>query len=220
MVIMPPKKRGVRQTVKTTTVQVSPLGSCSTVAPPDHPQDTENHEHVTVPESGNKQITHRVLSPAPSDGSRSEGQMEEEDKGQKKPKKKKPKTHTHLTKDQEEAMIDWLKSHEVLYNKKLEGYKDTKRKAFLWQNQAEVMDESVDELRIWYNSLRTRYTKLKKKKSGDGAPEHSDRDIWVLDNFSFLAPFTYEVKKRTLVSVSTSYVCYLICTILISDGSL
>ena len=103
--------------------------------------------------------------------------MEEEYRGQKKPKKKKPKTHTHLTKDQEEAMIDWLKSHEVLHNKKLEGYKDTKRKAFLWQNQAEVMDESVDELRIWYNSLRTRYTKLKKKKSGDGAPEHSDRHM-------------------------------------------
>ena len=54
------------------------------------------------------------------------------------------------TKDQEEDMIDWLKANEVLYNKKLGGYKETKKKAFLWQQQAEVMDVDADELKIWY----------------------------------------------------------------------
>ncbi|KAH3805699.1 hypothetical protein DPMN_134006 [Dreissena polymorpha] len=111
--------------------------------------------------------------------------------------------------EQHEAMVDWLKSNELLYNKNLDSYKDTKKKTFLWEKQAEVMGVNGDELKIWYNSLRTRYTKLKKTKSGDGAPEQSDRDQWVLNSFSLLAPFTYEVKKRTVVSVSKSYHCYI-----------
>ena len=64
------------------------------------------------------------------------------------------------------------------------------------------MGVSVDELKVWYTSLQTLFTKLNKKKSGDGAPEHSDHDQWVLNHFSFLAPFTYEVRRRPLVSVS------------------
>ena len=75
---------------------------------------------------------------------------------------KKVKTHTHLTVEQEEDMIDWLKAHEVLYNKHLVDYKDTKKKTFVWQQQAEQMGVNVDELKIWYTSLRTRFTKLKK----------------------------------------------------------
>ena len=55
--------------------------------------------------------------------SKSKSQMSEEDGGQsQKQKKKKTKTYTHLTIAQQEAMVDWLKTHEFLYNKKLEGY--------------------------------------------------------------------------------------------------
>jgi len=201
---MPPRKRRTIQTVRVKAAATRSKTTCSTEARPDHPQGSEPSEPVTESRSEENE---GVVSPAPSDdsASKSESQMSEEDVGQsQKPKNKKTKTHTHLTMDQQEAMVDWLKTHEVLYNKKLEAYKDTKKKAFLWQKQAEVVGVDVDELKIWYNSLRTRYTKLKKLKSGDGAPEHSERDQWVLNNFSFLAPFTYEVKKRTLISVSTS----------------
>ena len=44
-----------------------------------------------------------------------------------KAKKKKAKTHTHHTIDQQDDMVDWLKAQDVLYNKKLQSYKDTKR---------------------------------------------------------------------------------------------
>ena len=100
-------------------------------------------------------------------------------------------------------MIEWLMNHEVLYNKKLEGYEDTKGKALLWQKQLEEMGLPVYELKTWYSSLKTRYTKLRKLKSGDGNPEYSERDQWVLQSFSFLAAFTYQVNRRPLVSVST-----------------
>ena len=191
---MPPRKGRARKTgcaKAATTKRIE--STCSTEARPDHPKVPE-----PVSESGSKEDEGVVSLHPLMTASKSESQMPEEDGGQsQKQKKKKTKTYTHLTIAQQEAMVDWLKTHEALYNKKLEGYKDTKKKAFLWQKQAELMD--VDELKIWYNSLRTRYTKLKKMKSGDGAPEHTDRDQWVLNNFSCLAPFTYEVKKRTLV---------------------
>ena len=86
-------------------------------------------------------------------------------------------------------MVLWLKAHEVLYNKKLMNYKDTKKKAFLWQEQANEMGVNIGELSVWCTRLQTHFTKLDKKKSGDGAPGHSDHDQWMLNHFSFLAPF-------------------------------
>ena len=65
------------------------------------------------------------------------------------------------------------------------------------------MGLNVEELKVWYTSLWTRFTKLKKKKSRDGALEHSNREQWVLNHFSFLVPFTYKIRRRPLVSVST-----------------
>ena len=56
---------------------------------------------------------------------------------------------------------------------------------------------TVERLQIWYRNLRTRFTR---KKSYYGADEPTGRDQGVLGNFAFLAPFTYEVKKRPLVT--------------------
>ncbi|KAH3692472.1 hypothetical protein DPMN_194313 [Dreissena polymorpha] len=44
-------------------------------------------------------------------------------------KKKKAKTHTNLTMEQQKVIVNWLKSKELLYNKKLDSYKDTKKKS-------------------------------------------------------------------------------------------
>ncbi|XP_046342453.2 uncharacterized protein LOC124123203 [Haliotis rufescens] len=193
---MPPKRYASRKSSRVKAASTTPRS----------PSPDEAHAHPLgvaespepAPECGIQEME-REVSPGPSDASASKSEDAEDAEQSQKAKKKKAKTLTHLTMDQQEAMVDWLKAHEVLYNRKLESYKDTKKKGFLWQQQAEVMGVNVDELKIWYTSLRTRFTKLKKKKSGDGAPDHSERDQWVLDNFSFLAPFTYEVKKRTLL---------------------
>ena len=201
---MPPRKRRNTQMLHMKAAPTKSQSTCSSEATPNHPQDSEPSEPIAENRSEENE---RAVSPEPSDdsSSKSESQMSEGNAEQsQKPALKKTKTYTNLTMDQQEAMVEWLKTHEVLYNKKLESYKDTKKKAFLWQQQAEVIGVDVEMLKIWYNRLRTRYTKLKKMKSGNGAPEHSERDQWVLNNFSFLAPFTYEVKKRTLISVSTS----------------
>ena len=45
-------------------------------------------------------------------------------------------------------MVQWLNVHELLYHKKLQNYKDTKKKTFLWQEQADEMGVNVEELKV------------------------------------------------------------------------
>lgn len=45
---------------------------------------------------------------------------------------------------------------------------------------------SVALLMTWYSSMRTRYGKLVKMKSGDGATERTDRDRFIATHFAFL----------------------------------
>ncbi len=52
------------------------------------------------------------------------------------PADKKRKIVTDLTPEQEEDMIQWLRDHPVLWNKKLTDYKDITLKDALWQEQA------------------------------------------------------------------------------------
>lgn len=117
--------------------------------------------------------------------------------------KKKPKKITDLTDEEEEVMALWIRENECLYNKKLNAYKDTQKKNKLWDEQAKEMNKDMDMLQIWYRSLRTRYGRLLKKTSGDGAAEFTERDQWILAQFAFLRAHIYDVKKRTTVSVST-----------------
>ena len=150
---MPPK-RSVRKTDRgkaaTSTTRRSPSSS-SSEGQPDQAQVAEPPEPVPGP------------CRCPHSASVDDGEQQKS--------LKKTKTHTHLTPEQEDDMVEWLKANEVLYNKKLE---DTKKKNFLWQKQAEVMGVNSEELIIWYTSLRTRYTKLRKKKLMliDARPRH------------------------------------------------
>lgn len=112
---------------------------------------------------------------------------------------------TDLTEDQEQAMVKWLSTHPILYNKKLKGYKETQKKEYLWREQANLLGKDVEIIKTWYSSIRTRYGRLKKTRSGapdEELTELTERDSWILCEFSFLQPHIIEVKKRTTVSVS------------------
>jgi len=61
---------------------------------------------------------------------------------------------------------------------------------------------SVIMLSTWYKSTRSRYGRILKKKSGDGAAELTERDLWVNAKFKFLKVHLHDVPKRTLASVS------------------
>lgn len=100
-------------------------------------------------------------------------------------------------------MASWLEVNDHIYIKKLNVYKEFKKKDALWESKAVVMDKDVDILKTWYRSIRTRFTRLMHRKSGDGSGELTERGRWILKNFAWLRVHVVEVKKKTTVSVST-----------------
>ena len=48
------------------------------------------------------------------------------------------------------------------------------------------MDKTSEFLRVRFKSLRDNHTCLDKKKSGDGAPEPTEREEWIMAKFRFL----------------------------------
>ncbi|WAR09965.1 hypothetical protein MAR_035041 [Mya arenaria] len=61
-------------------------------------------------------------------------------------------------------MVDWLREHPLLFNKKLSLYKDKGKKDALWAEQARKLGKEVVLLTVWYRSIRTRYGKLARPK--------------------------------------------------------
>ena len=69
----------------------------------------------------------------------------------------------------EEAMVDFVKDHQELYDKTQEKFKDKAKKDCLWERFASSCNLSVKECKTYIESQRIRYEKLKQCKS-DQAP--------------------------------------------------
>ncbi|WAR19904.1 LOW QUALITY PROTEIN: hypothetical protein MAR_001742, partial [Mya arenaria] len=106
-----------------------------------------------------------------------------------------------LTPEEEEAMVDWLREHSLLFNKMLSLYKDKGKKDALWAEQARKLGKEVVLRTVWYRSIRTRYGKLARPKSGAGTGDRTENDIWIMDKFDFLKSHICEVRPRTFVSL-------------------
>lgn len=83
-------------------------------------------------------------------------------------------------------MCDFLRENAILWDIKRTDYRRVDKKAKLWEDQAKIIGKTVEHLQGWFKSLRDTHTRLHKKKSGDGAPELTEREQWVKANFSFL----------------------------------
>ena len=58
-----------------------------------------------------------------------------------------------MTDPQEAELVDWVKAHELLYNKGLRDYKDSKRKQRRGDEKGVEMDIEGDDLKVWYESM-------------------------------------------------------------------
>ncbi len=93
-----------------------------------------------------------------------------------------------LTGAQQEDVIDWIRS-----------YRNSDKKRKLWADKAKAMDVDAVKLQTWMS----RYGRLIQTKSGQGVKEHTEREVWILDKFSFLKDHIARQTSRHGVSVST-----------------
>ena len=125
---------------------------------------------------------------------------------QKTPKVSKSRQRVTLTDAQEESMIEFLKAHDELWNKKKRLYRNRVHSDALWNEQAEVVGETRCRLDIWYSSMRTQFKRAKDKKtvSGSGNGDMTEREQFIFTNFQFMGKHIgSRVDHRTVKPVST-----------------
>ncbi|XP_028417941.1 uncharacterized protein LOC114542634 [Dendronephthya gigantea] len=87
-------------------------------------------------------------------------------------------------------MLEFIMDNPVLWNVKMTDYRRKDKKEKIWEEQAHQMNKTVDILKGWFRSLRDTHTRLDKKKSGDSAPNLTEREQWILSKFAFLKTVT------------------------------
>ncbi|XP_070175608.1 uncharacterized protein [Littorina saxatilis] len=113
-----------------------------------------------------------------------------------------PRMVTNFSEDEKEIIIDFLQQNPTLYSKRLYGYKDVAAKDRLWAEQARKMDCSPNELKTWYDSMRTKLGKLKKAvtTSGKAAALFTATEWWLWQRFQFLLEHINQMPRRTAAS--------------------
>ncbi len=102
-----------------------------------------------------------------------------------------------LTPNQEDNVVEWLKSNEYLFNKTLNAYKDTEMKNRLWPAKADELQIETAILKTWFDSMQARFGKITKTVSGDGTVEYTERDQWILNHFDFVWQHILHIKGWT-----------------------
>lgn len=76
-------------------------------------------------------------------------------------------------------MVLWFEVNDFIYNKKLNVYKDFRKKDVLWEFKVVDMDKDVDILKIWYRFICICFICFMYRKFGDGFGELIERDCWI-----------------------------------------
>jgi hypothetical protein len=198
---MPPKKnRGRGKGAKgKKTLPADPLADPPV---PDPPADDEPDVPERSRESSRESSVSSNVSIAASTSSRLPDVTGKEKK--KKKKKRAKKNPCNLSIADEELMLEFIRDNPVLWNVKMTDYRRTDKKDKIWEDQAQLMEKTADTLKGWFRSLRDTHTRLDKKKSGDGAPDLTEREQWIISKFVFLKTVTRH-RPEPLQSVSSLY---------------
>ena len=91
-----------------------------------------------------------------------------------------------LSDSDDEAIVEFIKQHEELFDKTNDNFKDKQKKEGLWEQVAATRNLSVKTLKKWFDTQHTRYGKLTQTKSGQAAEKSTECQTWLKDSFSFL----------------------------------
>ena len=103
------------------------------------------------------------------------------------PRKRKKTSPVFLSDEQERMLGEWVQKHPFLYDRELPEFKDVRQKSSLFEEKARSLDTppTGTQLSTWLRSIRTRYWRLTKVKSGQAARNLTAREKWILSEFSF-----------------------------------
>ena len=91
-----------------------------------------------------------------------------------------------LSDSDNEAIVEFVKQHDKLYDKTNNSFKDKQNKEGLWEQLAATRNLPVKTVKKWFDTQHTRYGKLIQTKSGQVTEKSAERQTWLKDNFSFL----------------------------------
>ena len=112
-----------------------------------------------------------------------------------------------LSEQQEIDMSQWLQERPYFYHKGHKKFRETHLKSREWEQKAVELKTTSESLHVWHDSVRTKLGKLTKLVSGSEARQHTDRDNFLLQHFSFFKE--HIVRKPGRLAVSVSMQCQL-----------
>ena len=151
----------------------------------DQPDVPERSRSPTPPRGRSRESSvGSVVSPVPA----STSSRLTDDKGEK--RKRAKKNPCNLSIADEELMLEFIRDNPVLWNVKMTDYRRKDKKDKIWEDQVQLMEKTADTLKVWFRSLRDTHTRLDKKTSGDGAPDLTEREEWIISKFGLLKTVT------------------------------
>ena len=155
----------------------------------------------------------------PTDDVEPEGTLQEEQPmsseaeggpaGAKGPKKRKRVTRmTVLDEAVERQLGEWLEFEATfIYDKKDPRHTNKDLVNVTWASKASSLNPplTMEELKKWWDSIRTRFGKVSAGgKSGQAAVQLTDRELWILNTFSFLRSHIVRQRKTRTCGLQTS----------------
>ena len=106
-----------------------------------------------------------------------------------------------LSDSDEEAIVEFIKQHEKIYDKINDSFKDKQNKERLWKQLAATRNLPVKTVKKWFETQHTRYGKLTQTKSGQAAEKSTEPQTWLKDSVTFLRGHI----RRKAVSSSSAF---------------
>nr|XP_006812997.1 PREDICTED: uncharacterized protein LOC102800831 [Saccoglossus kowalevskii] len=88
----------------------------------------------------------------------------------------------------EDSLVEFFRENELLWNSQKTEYRNKAKRQRVLKAKATELGIDVDHLWTWFKSLRDMFTRLDKKKSGDGQQQLTERETWIKAKFGFFHP--------------------------------
>ncbi|KAJ3610043.1 hypothetical protein NHX12_022137 [Muraenolepis orangiensis] len=83
----------------------------------------------------------------------------------------------------EDSLVEFFRENEMLWNS--QKHRNKAKRQRILETKATELEIGVDHLWTWFKSLRDMFTRLDRKKSGEGQQQLTERETWIKAKFGF-----------------------------------